>query len=106
MDLVNQVTSECFNAIMRLRELDGASTSPEVVHERLRGFVDAMRDKAQELNLAQRDADDMAYAIVALLDEVAIDQGEPIRGYWMARSLQLHYFQENLAGEGFFQKLQ
>ena len=37
---------------------------------------------------------------------MAIDQGEPLRGFWMSRSLQLHFFQENLAGEGFFQKLQ
>jgi len=106
MDLVNQVTSECFNAITRLREVDGAGSSPELIHERLIGFVDAMRDKARELGMAQRDIDDVAYAIVALLDEVAIDRGEPVRGFWMSRPLQLHFFHENLAGEGFFQKLQ
>jgi len=106
MDLVNQVTSECFNAITRLREMDGAGSSPELIHERLIGFVDVMRDKARELGMAQRDIDDVAYAIVALLDEVAIDRGEPVRGFWMSRPLQLHFFHENLAGEGFFQKLQ
>ena len=106
MDLVNQITSECFNAITRLRELDSQVSSPEMVYERLTGFVDAMREKARELGMVQRDADDIAYAIAALLDEVAIDQGEPLRGFWMSRSLQLHFFQENLAGEGFFQKLQ
>jgi type VI secretion system protein ImpK len=106
MDLVNQITSECFNAITRLRELDSQVSSPEMVYERLTSFVDAMREKARELGMVQRDADDIAYAIAALLDEVAIDQGEPLRGFWMSRSLQLHFFQENLAGEGFFQKLQ
>ena len=106
MDLVNQVTSECFNAITRMREMDGAGSSPELIHERLIGFVDVMRDKARELGMAQRDIDDVAYAIVALLDEVAIDRGEPVRGFWMSRPLQLHFFHENLAGEGFFQKLQ
>ena len=106
MDVVNQITSECFNAITRMREMDGAGSSPELIHERLIGFVDAMRDKARELGMAQRDSDDIAYAIVALLDEVAIDRGEPVRGFWMSRPLQLHFFHENLAGEGFFQKLQ
>src|SRR3954468_2952879 len=106
MDLVNQITSECFNAITRLRELDSQVSSPDMVYERLTGFVDAMREKARELGMVQRDADDIAYAIAALLDEVAIDQGEPVRGFWMSRPLQLHFFQENLAGEGFFQKLQ
>jgi type VI secretion system protein ImpK len=106
MDLVNQITSECFNAITRLRDIDGPVTSPEMVHERLRGFIDSMRERARELGMAQRDADDTAYAIVALLDEVAMDKQEPMRGFWMSRPLQLHFFQENLAGEGFFQKLQ
>lgn len=106
MDLVNQITSECFNAITRLRDLDGQVSSPEMVHERLRGFVDSMRERARDLGMLQKDADDIAYAIVALLDEVAMDKQEPMRGYWMSRPLQLHFFQENLAGEGFFQKLQ
>ena len=106
MDLVNQVTSECFNAITRLREVEGSGSSPELIHERLIAFVDAMRDKARELGMAQQNIDDVAYAIVALLDEVAIDRGEPVRGFWMSRPLQLHFFHENLAGEGFFQKLQ
>jgi type VI secretion system protein ImpK len=106
MDLVNQITSECFNAITRLRDIEGPVSSPEMVHERLRAFVDSMRERARELGMVQRDADDTAYAIVALLDEVAMDKQEPMRGYWMSRPLQLHFFQENLAGEGFFQKLQ
>lgn len=106
MDAVNQITSECFNALTQLRELDGPISSPELIHNRLSGFVDAMRERAREQGLAQRDADDMAYALVALCDEIAMGKPEPMRGYWMARPLQLHFFHETLAGEGFFQRLQ
>ena len=48
----------------------------------------------------------MAYAIVALCDEIAMGKPEPMRGYWMSRPLQLHFFQENLAGDGFFNRLE
>lgn len=106
MDTVNQITSECFNAINQLRELDGPITAPDMIHSRLRGYVDAMRERARDANLAQRDADDMAYAIVALIDEIAMGKPEPLRGYWMTQQLQLLYFNENLAGEGFFARLQ
>ncbi|HEY4185054.1 MAG TPA: DotU family type IV/VI secretion system protein [Polyangia bacterium] len=105
MDTVNQATSECFNALMQLRELDGPIGSPDTIHNRLCGFVDAMREKARDQGIPQRDADDMAYAIVALCDEIAMGKPEPMRGYWMSRPLQLHFFHENLAGEGFFQRL-
>jgi type VI secretion system protein ImpK len=105
MDAVNQITAECFNAVAQLREVEGPYVSPDLVHNRLCGYVDAMRARARENGVSQRDADDMAYAIVALIDEVALSRPEPLAGYWMNNSLQLKYFNENVAGEGFFTRL-
>ncbi|HXI54664.1 MAG TPA: DotU family type IV/VI secretion system protein, partial [Polyangia bacterium] len=96
----------CFNALSQFRELEGPSASPDQIHDRLRGYVDAMREKARDQGMPQKDADDMAYAIVALIDEVVMGKPEPMRGYWMSRPLQLLFFNETLAGEGFFQRLQ
>ena len=98
MDNVNQITAECFNALRQLRELDGADPSPELIHERLRGFIEAMRERAREQGMPQRDADDIAYAIVALADEIALGKAEPMRGFWMERPLQLQYFNEYARG--------
>jgi type VI secretion system protein ImpK len=106
MDNVNQITAECFNALRQLRELDGPIRSPETIHERLSGFIEAMREKARDAGMPQRDADDIAYAIVALADEIALGKAEPLRGYWMNHLLQLQFFNEALAGEGFFTRLQ
>jgi len=106
MDKINQITSDCFIALSQLRELDAPAASPELVHERLRGFVDTMRQRAREESLSTQDADDLAYAIVALADEIAMGKPEPMRGFWMGQPLQLAFFNETLAGEGFFTKLQ
>ena len=106
MDNVNQITAECFNALRQLRELEGPIRSPETIHERLGGFIEAMRERAREGGMPQRDADDIAYAIVALADEIAMGKPEPLRGFWMNRLLQLQFFNESLAGEGFFTRLQ
>jgi type VI secretion system protein ImpK len=106
MDTLNQITSECFNALRQLRELEGPVSSPELIHSRLIGFIEAMRERARDQGMAQRDADDIAYAICALADEIAMGKPEPIRGFWMGRPLQLHFFNETLAGEGFFTRLQ
>ncbi|HEX3696107.1 MAG TPA: DotU family type IV/VI secretion system protein [Polyangia bacterium] len=105
MDTLNQITAECFNAVSQFRELDGPIASPEMIHDRLRGYVEAMREKARDQSLSQKDADDIAYAIVALIDEIAMGKPEPMRGFWMTRPLQLTFFNETLAGEGFFQRL-
>ena len=106
MDNLNQITSECFNALRQLRELEGPIGSPEMIRDRLVGFVDSMRERAREQGMSQKDADDIAYAIVALADEIAMGKPEPMRGFWMGRMLQLHFFNESLAGEGFFARLQ
>jgi type VI secretion system protein ImpK len=106
MDRINQITSDCFLALGRLRDLDAAAAEPALVHERLREFVETMRTRAREEKLSTQDADDLAYAIVALADEIAMGKPEPMRGYWMGQPLQLAFFNETLAGEGFFTRLQ
>ena len=106
MDNLNQVTAECFNALRQLRELDGPIRSPDMIHDRLCGFIESMRERARDQGMPQRDADDIAYAIVALADEIAMGKPEPLRSFWMNKPLALQFFNDALAGEGFFTRLQ
>ncbi len=107
MDRINGVTGECFNALAQLRQLDeSALPAPEALHRRMRGFVDAMMQRAQQAGFSREDVSDIAYAIVALTDEVALSKSEALRQFWVGQQLQLQYFQENVAGEGFFTRLE
>ena len=107
MQRVTEATKDCFDAAIRIRNSDAASVPPpEVLHHRLRGVVDEMLRRAAVLGFSHQDAQDMAYAMVALLDEVALSRPEPYRSFWMTNLLQLHYFNENVAGDGFFHRLQ
>jgi type VI secretion system protein ImpK len=107
MDRVNEVTRECFNAVVQLRGLDDAALpSPPVVHARLKAFVDALMQRVRQAGYSREDADDIAYAVVALADEVALSRTEALRQHWLSQPLQLLYFGENQAGEGFFTRLE
>jgi type VI secretion system protein ImpK len=107
MDRINGVTGECFNAIAQLRQLDeSALPAPEALHRRMRGFVDAMMQRAAQAGFSREDVNDIAYAVVALVDEVALSKSEGVRQFWVGQQLQLLYFQENVAGEGFFTRLE
>jgi type VI secretion system protein ImpK len=107
MERVNQVTQDCFNAVAQLRRLEeGALPPPESLHRRLRGFVDALFQKGQQAGFSREDLNDMAYAVVALADEVAVTTSEELRQFWIGRELQMHYFKENVAGEAFFTRLE
>jgi len=51
MDTVNQATSECFNALTQLRELDGPIGSPDMIHNRLIGFQGKFAMRGGEIEL-------------------------------------------------------
>jgi type VI secretion system protein ImpK len=106
MERINEVTKDCFNALIQFRSLDSASAvSPQLPYQRLCGFIDQMLTNARQASYEELDVIDMTYAVVALADEIALHKGGSIRDFWMQRPLQLHYFNENLAGEGFFHRL-
>jgi type VI secretion system protein ImpK len=107
MERITGVTGECFNALAQLRQLDDAALpAPEALHRRMRGFIDAMMQRAQQAGLSREDVNDVAYAVVALADEIALSKPEAVRQFWIGQQLQLAYFQENVAGEGFFTRLE
>lgn len=107
MDRIDQVTKDCFNAIIQLKQLDpAAQPPPEALYQRLRSFVDTMAHRAQEASFSPEDVRDITYAVVALIDEVALASPGAIRNFWISRPLQLHYFNENVAGDNFFYRLE
>lgn len=108
MERVTDITRDCFNAIAQLRAADaGSLPPPEQLHARLRQFVDDLLRRAAEAGFGREEASDLAYPVVALADEVMQSKDdEALRTYWTAQPLQLHFFGENVAGEGFFSRLE
>jgi len=103
MDRVNWVVHECFRAAHRLRTLAQASdNSPAELHADACALVDRLLERAATAGYASEDARLMAYAVVALLDEVVMASEGPLRAHWAAQPLQRAYFEESVAGESFF----
>jgi type VI secretion system protein ImpK len=106
MDRVNEATRDCFDVIIQLRQKDASQVPPpEKLSHSLRGVVDEVLRRAAALGFSHQDAQDMAYALVALLDELVLGKSDQYRQFWMTHPLQLHYFKENVAGDGFFVRL-
>lgn len=107
MDRVNEITKDSMNAIHQLRALgEGTGVTGDTVHRRLMEYFDRLKSDARDAGVPERDANDMVYALAALADEVALSKGETIRSYWYGHPLQLQLFNENVAGEGFFRRLE
>lgn len=107
MDLIRTGTQDCFSAISQIRRLDPSSPpQPELLQQRLCQFIEQMQERLRADGFSVQDVGDIAYAIVALADEVALNAGTAISSYWMGNLLQFKYFRENTAGDGFFSRLE
>lgn len=106
MDRVNEVTRDVLQGIIQMRHLEpNGAPQPELLHQRMRAFAERTMHKAAELGYSPGDVQDITYALVALVDEVAVAQPGALRDFWLPRTLQLTLFNENVAGENFFQRL-
>lgn len=106
MNRVNEATRDCFDTVIQLRQAEASAIPPpEVLNHRLRGVVEEVLRRAAVLGFSHQDAQDMGYALVALMDEMVLNKPEPYRQFWMSNLLQLHYFNETIAGDSFFNRL-
>jgi type VI secretion system protein ImpK len=79
--------------------------SPDVLQRRVSSLFDQMTRKCAEAGIPEQDALEAKYAIAAFTDEQIFRSAWPGRGQWMGQPLQLVYFNENTAGEGFFHRM-
>jgi type VI secretion system protein ImpK len=106
MDRITEITESLFNGLAQLEALEqGETPMPELLHQQLATYLEQAARTGSKLGLSQRDVDDIRYALVALADEVVLNRGGALREFWLQRRLQLRFFDESNAGEGFFERL-
>jgi type VI secretion system protein ImpK len=107
VDRLNWVAQDCFNAIGQLARLAPHDpVDPALVHGRMRSYVDMLLRRAREAGFPEEDGRLMAYAVIALCDEVVLGGSGGLREFWAVQPLQLVYFGENTAGEDFFVRME
>jgi type VI secretion system protein ImpK len=78
-------------------------------HEELKlragALLDQLAEKGAQAGLSRDDINDARYAIVAFIDEKIFQSNWSGKQEWMLDPLQLAYFNETTAGEGFFNRL-
>lgn len=106
MDRITEITESVFNALAQIQRRDAtAMPMAELVHQQLCTYIDQGARLGSKLGLQQQDVEDIKYALAALCDEVVLGKGGALRDFWMPRLLQMRYFNENVAGEAFFERL-
>lgn len=79
--------------------------APAEMKHRIGALLDQMAEKGAQAGLTRDDIQDARYALVAFIDEQIFQSSWSGKQEWMLEPLQLVYFNENTAGEGFFTRL-
>jgi len=98
----------CADAMSLATQLASARDlpAPDVLQRRISGLFEQMARRCRDYGISDDDVLEARYAIAAFMDEQIFRSPWPGRQQWMSQPLQLVYFNENTAGEGFFTRVQ
>ncbi len=77
----------------------------ETMQRRIDVLLDQMATNGKAAGMTDDDVVDARYAMCAFIDEQVLRHHPEARAEWLPHSLQIIYFNENSAGEGFFARL-
>ena len=80
--------------------------SIETLYEDIKRLIDNFEKWMFKHNYTRKEIEDIKYAFVATIDEKILLSSAPIKNSWAKHPLQMEYFNENSAGEGFYKRLE
>jgi type VI secretion system protein ImpK len=79
--------------------------APDILRQRINTLFANISQRARQVGIPDVDVKEVVYALAAFIDEQIYRSQWSGRQQWMAQPLQLLFFNENTAGEGFFRRL-
>jgi type VI secretion system protein ImpK len=99
------LASQLFDLVKPFSVGDRGKNLPTDYGDHFKTAIDNFEKQALLQNLPDTDVAYVKYALVSLVDELISTSAWEQRYQWMGQPLQLQYFNEHLAGEGFFKRL-
>ncbi|MBN1979973.1 MAG: type IVB secretion system protein IcmH/DotU [Chitinivibrionales bacterium] len=103
-DSLTTLCTDIFLIIIKMRQSQNLG-QPAALRKLIIHYVDLFKKNCQILNLSKPAIEDAVYALIALLDETVLTVPGECHNFWLSNPLQLELFNTNIAGEGFFVKL-
>jgi type VI secretion system protein ImpK len=102
---LSDLYGDLFTLILYLRETSNFG-DPKILHDKIDAMFKSVESKAKQLNIFDDDVLSAKYAVSALVDETVLYSNWSLRNVWLNNPLVVEYFNDALAGEMFFDKLE
>lgn len=100
-----EICSDCFTLILQLRRTSELGDQ-SVLKERIFSLLSKIEREAKEAGIDSEDIQWAIFALVAFVDETIISSEWGGKDAWLAKPLQLEFFNRYDAGEEFFNRLE
>ncbi len=102
---VASLCNDLFLIAVRMREV-GDLGDPASLRKLILHYLSQLADNCRIAGVRSTTAEDVRFALVALLDETVLSVPGACRDYWLSQPLQLELFGEALAGEQFYRRVE
>ncbi len=97
--------SDIFTLVLYLRDTADFG-DPKILHDKIDAMFKSIETKAKQMGISDEDISDAKYAVSALVDETVLYSNWPLRNVWLNNPLVVEYFNDALAGEMFFDRVE
>jgi type VI secretion system protein ImpK len=94
-----------FSLLLPLKNSSAADNAPADLRDQVIDLFDVLERMGYEKGITSTEIQHARYAMAAFTDELIMGSTWPGRLQWMSRPLQLEFFGENSAGQGFYDRL-
>ncbi len=102
---LSALCTDIFLIVIRMRESEDLG-KPAALRKLIMHYIELFRKNCRTIGTTDGQINAAVYALVALLDETVMSVPGECRDYWLTKPIQLELFGDNLAGEGYFRKLE
>ena len=102
---LTEVCSDGFALILQLRSTSDYGEEP-TLRQRITDLLNRIERRAKDAGLDFEDIHNSIFALIAFLDETIIASNWSLRDAWLAKPLQMEFFNRFDAGEEFFVRLE
>lgn len=103
-ETLETLSTDLLLIVIRMREAEDLG-DPRSLKKLIQHYIGLYESNCRSIGTSDQHTKDAMYALVALLDETVLSVPGPCRDVWLSSPLQLEYFGDNIAGEGFYRRL-
>ncbi|MBT8400656.1 MAG: type IVB secretion system protein IcmH/DotU [Rhodothermia bacterium] len=100
-----EIYSPCFALVLQMRASSDYG-SPDTVRSRIKGLLERAERQARRGGVPAEHVESAKFAVVAFIDETILSSDWAMKDVWLAKPLQLEFFDRFDAGEEFFERLE